>query len=223
MANILVVEDEYDIRELLQNYLKNEGHHVVPAADGAQAIEQFRSSNVDLVLLDILLPRINGYDVCRAIREESDIPIMMLTALDSENDQLKGFDLRIDDYIPKPFSMPVLLRKIDAVLRRTMRDSLSNRIAYKALTLDLEGYKVCISGQIVDLTQREFELLKTLLQHQGRVLSRHTLLNQVWSYDFYGDERIVDKHIKNLRKKLGLDYIETIRGVGYRIDYETEK
>ncbi len=223
MANILVVEDEYDIRELLQNYLKNEGHHVVPAADGAQAIEQFRSSNVDLVLLDILLPRINGYDVCRAIREESDIPIMMLTALDSENDQLKGFDLRIDDYIPKPFSMPVLLRKIDAVLRRTMRDSLSNRIAYKALTLDLEGYKVCISGQIVDLTQREFELLKTLLQHQGRVLSRHTLLNQVWSYDFYGDERIVDTHIKNLRKKLGLDYIETIRGVGYRIDYETEK
>ena len=174
MANILVVEDEYDIRELLQNYLENEGHHVVPAADGAQAIEQFRSSNVDLVLLDILLPRINGYDVCRAIREESDIPIMMLTALDSENDQLKGFDLRIDDYIPKPFSMPVLLRKIDAVLRRTMRDSLSNRIAYKALTLDLEGYKVCISGQIVDLTQREFELLKTLLQHQGRVLSRHT-------------------------------------------------
>lgn len=129
---------------------------------------------MDLVLLDILLPRINGYDVCRAIREESDIPIMMLTALDSENDQLKGFDLRIDDYIPKPFSMPVLLRKIDAVLRRTMRDSLSNRIAYKALTLDLEGYKVCISGQIVDLTQREFELLKTLLQHQGRVLSRHT-------------------------------------------------
>ena len=223
MANILVVEDEYDIRELLQNYLKNEGHHVVPAADGAQAIEQFRSSNVDLVLLDILLPRINGYDVCRAIREESDIPIMMLTALDSENDQLKGFDLRIDDYIPKPFSMPVLLRKIDAVLRRTMRDSLSNRIAYKALTLDLEGYKVCISGQIVDLTQREFELLKTLLQHQGRVLSRHTLLNQVWSYDFYGDERIVDTHIKNLRKKRGLDYIETIRGVGYRIDYETEK
>ena len=146
----------------------------MPAADGAQAIEQFRSSNVDLVLLDILLPRINGYEVCRAIREESDIPIMMLTALDSENDQLKGFDLRIDDYIPKPFSMPVLLRKIDAVLRRTMRDSLSNRIAYKALTLDLEGYKVCISGQIVDLTQREFELLKTLLQHQGRVLSRHT-------------------------------------------------
>ena len=203
MVKILVVEDEYDIRELLQNYLENEGYQVVAASDGEQAIEVFRSSHVDLILLDILLPRLNGYEVCRAIREESDIPIIMLTALDSEEDQLKGFDLRIDDYIPKPFSMPVLLRKIGAILRRTMGDS--------------------ISGQIVDLTQREFELLKVLLQNQGRVLSRQTLLNRVWSYDFYGDERIVDTHIKNLRKKLELDYIETIRGVGYRIDYEAEK
>lgn len=223
MAKILVVEDEYDIRELLQNYLENEGYQVVTAFNGEQAVEAFRSSNVDLILLDILLPCLNGYEVCKAVREESDIPIIMLTALDSEEDQLKGFDLRIDDYIPKPFSMPVLLRKIDAVLRRTIGGSISNRITYKALTLDLEGYKVYISGQIVDLTQREFELLKTLLQNQGRVLSRQTLLNRVWSYDFYGDERIVDTHIKNLRKKLGLDYIETIRGVGYRIDCETEK
>ena len=222
MVKILVVEDEYDIRELLQNYLENEGYQVVTASDGEQALEVFRSSHVDLILLDILLPRLNGYEVCRAIREESDIPIIMLTALDSEEDQLKGFDLRVDDYIPKPFSMPVLLRKIGAVLRRTMGDSMSGRIAYKALTLDLEGYKVCISGQIVDLTQREFELLKVLLQNQGRVLSRQALLNRVWSYDFYGDERIVDTHIKNLRKKLELNYIETIRGVGYRIDYEAE-
>ena len=223
MAKILVVEDEYDIREFLQNYLENESYQVVTAFDGEQAIEVFRNSTVDLILLDILLPRLNGYEVCKAIRKESDIPIIMLTALDSEEDQLKGFDLQIDDYIPKPFSMPVLLRKIDAVLRRTMGDSISDRITYKALTLDLEGYKVYISGQIVDLTQREFELLKALLQNQGRVLSRQTLLNRVWSYDFYGDERIVDTHIKNLRKKLGLDYIETIRGVGYRIDWETEK
>ena len=117
MVKILVVEDEYDIRELLQNYLENEGYQVVTASDGEQAIEVFRSSHVDLILLDILLPRLNGYEVCRAIREESDIPIIMLTALDSEEDQLKGFDLRIDDYIPKPFSMPVLLRKIGAILR----------------------------------------------------------------------------------------------------------
>jgi len=156
MVKILVVEDEYDIRELLQNYLENEGYQVVTASDGEQAIEVFRSSHVDLILLDILLPRLNGYEVCRAIREESDIPIIMLTALDSEEDQLKGFDLRIDDYIPKPLSMPVLLRKIGAILRRTMGDCMSGRITYKALTLDLEGYKVYISGQIVDLTQREF-------------------------------------------------------------------
>ncbi len=223
MAKILIVEDEYDIRELLQNYLENEGYQVITASDGGQAIELFRSFSVDLVLLDILLPRLNGYEVCKAIREESDLPVIMLTALDSEEDQLKGFDLRIDDYIPKPFSMPVLLRKIGAVLRRTMGDGPSNRITYRALTLDLDSYKACISGQTVDLTPREFEMLKALLQNQGRVLSRQMLLNRVWSYDFYGDERIVDTHIKNLRKKLGSDYIETIRGVGYRIDYEAEK
>ena len=223
MFQILVVEDEYDIRELLQNYLENEGYQVVTASDGEQALDVFRQSNMDLILLDILLPKLNGYEVCKTIREESDIPIIMLTALDSEQNQLKGFDLRIDDYIPKPFSMPILLRKIDAVLRRTGGKGPSKQIRYKTLAMDLDGHKVYICDQAVDLTQREFELLKTLLQNQGRVLSRQTLLNRVWSYDFYGDERIVDTHIKNLRKKLGLDYIETIRGVGYRIDCETEK
>ncbi len=223
MAKILVVEDEYDIRELLQNYLENEGYQVVAASDGEQALDVFRQSNMDLILLDILLPKFNGYEVCKTIREESDVPIIMLTALGSEQNQLKGFDFRIDDYIPKPFSMPILLRKIDAVLRRTGGKGISKQIRYKILVMDLDGHKVYTCGQAVDLTQREFELLKTLLQNQGRVLSRQTLLNRVWSYDFYGDERIVDTHIKNLRKKLGLDYIETIRGVGYRIDCETEK
>jgi len=223
MAKILVVEDEYDIRELLQNYLENEGYQVLTASDGEQALDVFHQSNADLVLLDILLPRLNGYEVCRVIREESNIPIIMLTALDGEQNQLRGFDLHIDDYIPKPFSMPILLRKIDAVLRRTGGCGVTKQISYRALTLDLDGYKVYLSGQIIDLTQREFDLLKILLQNKGRVLSRQTLLNQVWSYDFFGDERIVDTHIKNLRKKLSVDYIETIRGVGYRIDYEAEK
>lgn len=222
MAKILVVEDEYDIRELLLNYLEHEGYEVRTASDGEQALTIFRREGADLVLLDILLPHLNGYEVCRDIREESDVPILMLTALDSEQNQLKGFDLRIDDYIPKPFSMPVLLRKIEAVLRRTMRTGGSRRIAYGSLILDLDGYKTFVSGRPVDLTPREFELLKALLQNQGRVLSRQTLLNRVWSYDFYGDERIVDTHIKNIRKKLGVEYIETIRGVGYRVDYEAE-
>jgi len=223
MAKILVVEDEFDIQELLQNYLENEGYQVVTASDGEQALEMFHRSKADLVLLDILLPRLNGYEVCRAIREESDIPIIMLTALDGEQNQLMGFDLHIDDYIPKPFSMPILLRKIDAILRRAGGGGIPKRITYKTLTLDLDGYRAYVDGQAIDLTQREFELLKALLQNQGRVLSRQTLLNRVWSYDFYGDERIVDTHIKNLRKKLGVDYIETIRGVGYRIDYQAEK
>lgn len=222
MAKILIVEDEYDIRELLQNYLENEGYQVVSASDGEQALEMFHSTTPDLILLDIMLPLLNGYEVCKAIREESNIPVIMLTALDSEQSQLKGFDLRIDDYIPKPFSMPILLRKIAAVLRRTV-GGITERLTYKALSLDLDGYRAFVDGQAIDLTQKEFELLKALLQNQGRVLSRQTLLNRVWSYDFYGDERIVDTHIKNLRKKLGIDYIETIRGVGYRIDHEVEE
>lgn len=222
MAKVLIVEDEYDIRELLQNYLENEGYQVVSASDGEQALEMFHSATPDLILLDIMLPLLNGYEVCKAIREESNIPVIMLTALDSEQSQLKGFDLRIDDYIPKPFSMPILLRKIAAVLRRTV-GGITERLTYKALSLDLDGYRAFVDGQAIDLTQKEFELLKALLQNQGRVLSRQTLLNRVWSYDFYGDERIVDTHIKNLRKKLGIDYIETIRGVGYRIDHEVEE
>ncbi len=154
MAQILVVEDEYDIRELLQNYLENDGYRVVTASDGEQAIEVFHSSGADLILLDILLPHLNGYEVCRAIREVSDIPIIMLTALDGEQNQLKGFDLNIDDYIPKPFSMPILLRKIDAVLRRSVGYGAPKQIVYKELTLDLDGYKVYISGQPINLTQR---------------------------------------------------------------------
>lgn len=176
-----------------------------------------------MILLDLMLPKLDGYCVCEAIRAESDIPIMMLTALDSEHNQIKGFDLKIDDYITKPFSMPILLRKIEAVLRRTTGADMSKQITYKNMALDLEGYKVYIGDRAVDLTQREFELLKTLLQNQGKVLTRQMLLNRVWSYDFYGEERIVDTHIKNLRKKLDVDHIETIRGVGYRIDSEVEK
>ena len=179
MTKILVVEDEYDIRELLQNYLGNEGYQVLNASDGEEALMAFQQFDADLILLDIMLPKLNGYEVCKAIREISDVPVIMLTALDSEYNQLKGFDLQIDDYIPKPFSMPILLRKIDAVLRRAAGTGLSKQITYKDL-----------------------QLLKALLQNQGHVLSRQSLLNRVWSYDFYGDERIVDTHIKNLRKKI---------------------
>lgn len=222
MLRILIVEDDPDIQELLQAYLSEEGYDTISALDGEDALEKFHTGQIDLVLLDVMLPKLDGYDVCRAIRAESDTPVMMLTAMDSESHQLKGFDLRIDDYVTKPFSMPVLLRKIEAVLRRTTGRSSGRQIVYRNLLLDLDGYTAYADGIKLELTRREFELLKTLLQNQGRVLSREALLNRVWSYDFYGDERIVDTHVKNLRKKLGGggDYIETIRGVGYRVDRE---
>lgn len=224
MATILIVEDEFDIRELLEAYLTNEGYRVIAAEDGEEALERFHDGNPDLVLLDLLLPGLDGFQVCRAIREESDLPVIMLTALGSEQSELKGFDLRVDDYIAKPFSIPVLLRRVEAVLRRTMKGPAARKLAHRSLSLDLDGYKAAVNGETIELTGREFALLRVLLQNRGRVLTRQMLLNRVWGYDFYGDERIVDTHIKNLRKKLGVDYIETIRGVGYRIDWEdTEK
>lgn len=224
MATILIVEDEFDIRELLEAYLTNEGYKVIAAEDGEEALERFQDESPDLVLLDLLLPGLDGFQVCRAIREESDLPVIMLTALGSEQSELKGFDLRVDDYIAKPFSMPVLLRRVEAVLRRTMKSPAARKLTHRSLSLDLDGYKAAVNGETIELTGREFALLRVLLQNRGRVLTRQMLLNRVWGYDFYGDERIVDTHIKNLRKKLGVDYIETIRGVGYRIDWEdTEK
>ncbi len=224
MATILIVEDEFDIRELLEAYLTNEGYKVIAAEDGEEALELFHDGHPDLVLLDLLLPGLDGFQVCRAIREESDLPVIMLTALGSEQSELKGFDLRVDDYIAKPFSMPVLLRRVEAVLRRTMKGPAARKLTHRSLSLDLDGYKAAVNGETIELTGREFALLRVLLQNRGRVLTRQMLLNRVWGYDFYGDERIVDTHIKNLRKKLGVDYIETIRGVGYRIDWEdTEK
>ncbi|WP_394924335.1 response regulator transcription factor [uncultured Robinsoniella sp.] len=218
MKEILVIEDEADIQELLTAFLEDSGYKVTVAGDGVAGITCFHSCSFDLVLLDIMLPKIDGYGVCEVIRQESSVPIVMLTALDSEENQVKGYDLRVDDYITKPFSMQILIRKIEAVLRRTSPAQETNQLVYRNLVLDLDGYKVSVDGVNIDLTQREFELLRELLQNQGKVLTRQALLNGLWKYDFYGDERVVDTHIKNLRKKLDVDYIETIRGVGYRID-----
>lgn len=225
MAKLLIVEDDESIQALLHDFLIEAGHRVVIASDGAEALAKYSEQGFDLILLDIMLPKIDGYGVCAAIRQKSDVPVIMLTALDSEQAQIKGLDLQVDDYITKPFSMPILIRKIAAVLRRTSKRSETPRtISYKDLTLDLDGYKVYSGGESVDLTPREFEILRELLTHQGRILTRQNLLQTLWKYEFFGEERIIDTHIKNLRKKLGAaDYIETIRGVGYRIDKETEK
>ena len=222
MSKILVVEDDLSIQALLHDFIEEAGHSVVLAADGVEALAKYSEQSFDLILLDLMLPKIDGYGVCEVIRQKSDVPIIMLTALDSEQNQIKGLDLQADDYITKPFSLPVLLRKIAAVLRRTAKqDETPQTISYKTLTLDLGAYRVYSEQGSIDLTPREFEILRELILHQGIILTRQNLLQMLWKYEFLGDERIVDTHIKNLRKKLGeMDYIETIRGVGYRIDKE---
>lgn len=222
MSRILIVEDDLSIQALLHDFIQEAGYRVVLASDGIEALAKYSEQSFDLVLLDILLPKLDGYSVCRAIRQKSDVPVIMLTALDGEKNQIKGLDLLADDYITKPFSMPVLLRKIAAVLRRSAKQNdAPKNLRYKNLTLDLDGYKVYSEGEIIDLTPREFEILRELLTHTGRILTRKNLLQTLWKYEFFGEERIIDTHIKNLRKKLGsADYIETIRGVGYRIDKE---
>lgn len=221
---ILIVEDDLSIQALLHDFLQDAGYEVLLASDGVEAVSLFSANTLDLVLLDIMLPKIDGYNVCEVIRKQSNIPIVMLTALDSEADQIKGFDLHIDDYITKPFSMPVLLRKIAAVLRRVSLSEKESQIVKIAnLTLDTLAYKAYVDDRDADLTPREFEILRELLSHQGRILTRENLINLLWKYDFYGDERVVDTHIKNLRKKLDIELIDTIRGVGYRIDKEAKE
>ena len=215
--NILVVEDDKNISDLIHMYLVKEGFDVRIAGDGGKALEAFQKKEPDLILLDIMLPKIDGFGVCELIRQESQVPILMLTALDGEAEQLRGFDLEIDDYVTKPFSMPVLLKKIAAILRRAGGVSTApSLLRYGDLTLAPEAMEVRLAGRSLELTAREFELLHTFLSSPGRVFTREVLLAKLWGYDFFGDERVVDSHIKNLRHKLGIDCIETVRGVGYR-------
>jgi len=223
MNKILVVEDDLDIQELLQNFLQESGYNITVANDGLEAINLFSDDDFDLILLDILLPKIDGFSVCEFIRKKSQIPIIILTALNGEKEQIKGLDLQVDDYITKPFSMPVLVRKIAAVLRRASKtsDQEHKTISYDNLILDFDDYTASVNGISYELTQREFEVLRELLLNRGRILTRQNLLNKLWKYDFYGDERVIDTHIKNLRKKLNITFIQTIRGVGYKIDKES--
>ncbi len=218
MRRILIVEDEPDIQELLCAYLREAGYETAVAGDGVAALSLFQSQSFDLVLLDLMLPRIDGFGVCELIRRQSQVPILMLTALEGEEHQLRGFDLNIDDYVTKPFSMPVLLQKIRVILRRSAgsEPEAESCLRYRDLTLRPDTREVTVNGRPLELTAREFDLLHTFLSSPGRVFTREMLLSRLWGYDFYGDERVVDSHIKNLRHKLERDYIETVRGVGYR-------
>lgn len=216
MKSILIVEDEPDIQELLCAYLEDAGYLTAVAGDGVTALALFGERPFDLVLLDLMLPKIDGFGVCECIRRQSQVPILMLTALDGEDQQLRGFGMDIDDYITKPFSMPILLEKIRVILQRRGNTGGERCLRYRDIVLDLDTRESLLDGRSLDLTAREFELLHTFLAAPGRVFTREMLLAKLWGYDFYGDERVVDSHIKNLRHKLGRDYIETVRGVGYR-------
>ena len=221
MKKILVVEDEKDIQNIIKAFLENAEYKVETADDGLDAINLIQKNNYDLILLDIMLPKIDGFTVCEMIRKNSNIPIIILTALTDEESQLKGFDKLADDYITKPYSMPVVLKHIEAILRRT--ENINKKVdvlKYKNISINIENHDVFVDNKKVALTYREFEILKLLLENQGKVFTRDNILNSIWNYDYFGDDKIVNTHIKNIRKKLGYDYIETIRGVGYRIDKE---
>lgn len=218
MQKILIVEDDADIQDILKNHLIDAGYEVVVASDGVAGIAMF-DDTINLILLDIMLPKIDGYGVCEVIRKRSQVPIVMLTALADEENQLRGFEQQIDDYIPKPFSPKILLCKIEAILRRrTTENQKQSLLIYKELSIDINGFHVYQSGNEVVLTSKEFSLLRIMVENQGRVFTRQMLLERLWPDDLEVEDRIVDSHIKNIRKKLNADYIKTIRGVGYRID-----
>ena len=222
---ILVVDDEQAITDLLEYNLLRGGYQVTVAHDGHQALRLARSQPPDLIILDVMLPGIDGLDVCRALRREGNVPIIMLTALVGEADRVVGLELGADDYVTKPFSVRELLARVRAVLRRTsdQEKTVGDRSSCGPLSIDAHAREAYLSGAPLSLTRLEFDLLATLVQHAGLVLSREQLLDQVWRYDYYGDSRAVDSAVKRLRAKLreaGADHevISTVRGVGYRLE-----
>ncbi|MDA8064359.1 MAG: response regulator transcription factor [Thermaerobacter sp.] len=221
-VRILLVDDEPPILELVSYNLRREGYEVRTARDGAGALEAFRRERPDLVILDLMLPGQDGYQVCRALREEGDVPILMLTARKEEEDRIRGLDLGADDYVTKPFSPRELAARVRAILRRSAgKAPEGGRLRCGDLALDLERRTVEVAGRSVNLTFTEFELLALLARSPGRVYTRELLLEKIWGYDYFGDIRTVDVHIRHLREKIEADpalptFIETVRGVGYR-------
>ncbi|SMB94248.1 two component transcriptional regulator, winged helix family [Thermanaeromonas toyohensis ToBE] len=222
-VKILIADDEPRLRQLVRLYLEREGMTVEEAETGRQTLEKIRSGNFDLLILDIMMPEGDGWSVCREVRKNADLPIIMLTARGEELDRLLGFELGADDYVVKPFSPRELVARVKALLRRSrMGKGSREELKFPGLTIDVAAREVRVEGEKINLTPKEFELLLFLARHAGQVMSREKILEQVWGYDFYGDLRTVDTHIKNLREKLGRDrgqrYIVTVWGVGYKFD-----
>lgn len=217
---ILIVDDEVRMRRVIADYLHIKGYETAEAGDGVQALALFDETHPDLVLLDVMMPRMDGWEVCRRLRSKSTVPIIMLTARGQEEDELQGFSLGADEYIAKPFSLKILLARIEAVFRRGQPAAVSSAPTVEGLTVDTVGREVRVEGKVAELTYTEFELLTYLMANAGVALSRDKILDSVWRYDYYGDARTVDTHIKKLRSKLGKqgDCIKTIRGIGYKFE-----
>ncbi len=219
---ILIVDDESRMRKLIRDFLKRTDYDVLEAVNGREAVDIFfDNKDIDLILLDVMLPEMDGYEVCKRIRETSSVPIIMLTAKSDEKDELKGFELGVDEYITKPFSPKILVARVEAVLRRSNQDEEDDKvITVGGIAIDKTAHTVTVDGGLVELSYKEFELLVYFCEHMNVALSRETILNNVWEYDYFGEARTIDTHVKKLRNKLGKygSYIKTIWGMGYKFD-----
>ena len=224
MSNIqiLVVDDESRMRKLVKDFLQREGYSVLEAGDGMEAMDIFYEQKIDLVILDVMMPRMDGWQTCREIRRDSKVPIIMLTARSEERDELQGFELGVDEYISKPFSPKILVARVGALLKRIYGTDAEEKIEAGGIELDKAAHQVQVDGKSIDLSYKEFELLTYFLENQGIALSREKILNNVWNYDYFGDARTIDTHVKKLRNKLGDkgNYIKTIWGMGYKFEVE---
>ncbi len=224
MSNIqiLVVDDESRMRKLVKDFLQREGYSVLEAGDGMEAMDIFYEQKIDLVILDVMMPRMDGWQTCREIRRDSTVPVIMLTARSEERDELQGFELGVDEYISKPFSPKILVARVGALLKRIYGTDAEEKMEAGGIELDKATHQVQVDGKSIDLSYKEFELLTYFLENQGIALSREKILNNVWNYDYFGDARTIDTHVKKLRNKLGDkgNYIKTIWGMGYKFEVE---
>lgn len=221
---ILVVDDESRMRKLVRDFLVRQNYEVLEAGDGEDALDIFyEDKDIALIILDVMMPKMNGWEVCKEIRETSKVPIIMLTAKSDESDELMGFDLGVDEYISKPFSPKILVARVEAILRRANKiGAAAENISIGGIVLDKAAHMVTIDGERIELSFKEFELLSYFMENAGIALSREKILNHVWNYDYFGDARTIDTHVKKLRSKMGAkgDYIKTIWGMGYKFEVE---
>lgn len=220
---ILVVDDESRMRKLVKDFLTKKGFTVLEAANGEEAMDVFyQEKDIALLILDVMMPKMDGWEVCREIRKDSKVPIIMLTARGDERDELLGFELGVDEYISKPFSPKILVARVEAILRRTGQAGQSDTIAAGGIVIDKAAHQVTVDGKNVDLSFKEFELLTYFMENEGIALSREKILNSVWNYDYFGDARTIDTHVKKLRSKMGEkgDFIKTVWGMGYKFEVE---